>query len=467
MGTHRGLRETERHKHLTQATPTLKIKTTPNPAPTGVDITPTPAGKPMPEPANEGTGNQDLSVTQHTQDAQTTEQTHETRNTNPTQEFLALLGIPSKQSGGDASVSGGFSVGGTDVGVVATPTASTPAEVLVGAREARSPDQQLNKTAETTAQRSRVVDCRPCGGCCGNRAGVRVPAPLYDLLLRVAEREGVPVCRLFTGDLCGLISRLRFRRRGRGHGLGGVKERERLLSREAQYKGSYLVKRLRECGSDVVCAEYVRLGVEGWLRFWFHYRGRALGDGVVESYLGRIAKSLGFNGIIGLARYLKAVVQGLIIEYPTDRHAGYKDVLEVGCGLCGVSFGTTVELPAFIVKLVRHFQVVHGLRSVEDVEARVEELVIRELDRKDKPRVHPALRELVTEKLVNTFANILVAVGLLEEADGGGFRCVLDGVVVDGAPEAVVHVLERHHDVIRDVKHLLEVRGGYGGEGAE
>jgi hypothetical protein len=249
--------------------------------------------------------------------------------------------------------------------------------------------------------------------------------------------------------------------------LGGVKELERLLSREAQYKGSYLIKRLRECGSDVVCAEYVRLGVEGWLRFWSHYRGCALGDGVVEGYLNKIVKSLGFSGVIGLARYLKAVVQGLVVEYPTDRHAGYKDILEVGCGLCGTSFSTTVGLPVFIVKLVRHFQVRHRLRGVEDVEARVEELVVRELDKRERRRAHPALRELVVEKLINAFVDVLVAIGLLEEAGDGGFRCVLDGAVVDGVPEAVVHVLGHHNDVVREVKHLLETRGGYGGEGVE
>jgi len=237
------------------------------------------------------------------------------------------------------------------------------------------------------------------------------------------------------------------------------------LSREAQYKGSYLIKRLGECTSDNVCAEYVRLGVEGWLRFWFHYRGRALGEGVVEAYLNKIAKSLGLGSVVGLVRYLRLVIQGLIIEYPTDRHAGYKDVLEVSCGLCGVSMRTTDPLPAFIVNLVRHFQVVHGLRTVGDVKAKVEELMVKELDRKDKPKAHPVLRELVTEKLINTFADILVAVGLLEETDGGRLRCVLDGVEVDGAPEAVVHVLEHHHDVARDVKHLLEVRGDSYGEG--
>jgi hypothetical protein len=255
--------------------------------------------------------------------------------------------------------------------------------------------------------------------------------------------------------------------RGRGHGLGRVKELERLLSREAQYKGSYLIKRLRECSSDNVCVHYVRLGVEGWLRLWFYLNGRALGDGVIEAYLNKIAKSLGFSGVIGLARYLRAVVQGLIIEYTMDRHAGYKDVLEVGCKLCGVSFRSTDPLPAFIVNLVRHFQVVHGLGTVEDVEARVGELVVKELGKKDKPKAHPALRELVVEKLINAFVGVLVAIGLLEEAGDGGFRCVLDGVVVGGAPEAVVHVLEYHNDVVRDVKHLLEARGGvHGGEGS-
>jgi hypothetical protein len=239
------------------------------------------------------------------------------------------------------------------------------------------------------------------------------------------------------------------------------------LSREAQYKGSYLIKRLRECSSDNVCVHYVRLGVEGWLRLWFYLNGRALGDGVIEAYLNKIAKSLGFSGVIGLARYLRAVVQGLIIEYTMDRHAGYKDVLEVGCKLCGVSFRLTDPLPAFIVNLVRHFQVVHGLGTVDDVEARVGELVVKELGKKDKPKAHPALRELVVEKLINAFVGVLVAIGLLEEAGDGGFRCVLDGVVVGGAPEAVVHVLEYHNDVVRDVKHLLEARGGaHGGEGS-
>ncbi len=248
---------------------------------------------------------------------------------------------------------------------------------------------------------------------------------------------------------------------GRGHGLGGVKELERLLSREAQYKGSYLIKRLGECSSDVVCAHYVRLGVEGWLRLWFYLNGRALGGGVVEAYLGRIAKSLGFSGVVELARFLRLVVQNLIIEYPTDRHAGYKDILEVGCRLCGVSMRTTDPLPAFIVNLVRHFQVVHGLWNAGDVEARVGELMVRELDRRDRRRAHPVLRELVSERLLNAFVGVLVAVGLLEEAGDGKLRCVLDGVVVDGVPEAVVHVLEHHNDVVRDVKHLLEAGGGY------
>jgi hypothetical protein len=248
--------------------------------------------------------------------------------------------------------------------------------------------------------------------------------------------------------------------------LNRVKELERLLSREGQYKGSYLVKRLRECSSDVVCAHYVRLGVEGWLRLWFYLGNRALGVGVVESYLNGIARFLGFGSVVELVRYLRLVIQGLVVEYSTDRHAGYKDILEVGCGLCGVSMRTTDPLPAFIANLVRHFQVAHGLRTIGDVKAKVEELMIKELDKKDRPKAHPALRELISERLLNVFVGVLVAIGLLEEVGGGRFRCVLDGVEVDGVPGAVAHVLDYHNDVVRDVKHLLEVRGGYGGEGS-
>jgi len=255
--------------------------------------------------------------------------------------------------------------------------------------------------------------------------------------------------------------------RGRGHGLGRVKEFERLLSREGQYKGSYIVKRLGECTSDVVCAHYVRLGVEGWLRLWFYLNNRALGEGVVESYLNGIARFLGFGSVVELARFLRVVVQGLINEYPTDRHAGYRDVLEVGCGLCGVSFRTTDPLPAFIVNLVRHFQVVHGLRGVEDVKAKVEELMIKELNKKDRFRAHPVLRELKGEELVEAFVSVLIAVGFLVDDGGGRFRCVVDGAVFEFNDEAVFHVLRFHPNVGRDVKHLLETRGGSCGEGAE
>lgn len=284
-----------------------------------------------------------------------------------------------------------------------------------------------------------------------------MPGWLVEVLGLVKEGLGLryecEVLVRFPG-LCGVG-----RGRGRGHGLGSVKERERLLSREGQYKGSYLVKRLRECSSDVVCAEYVRLGVEGWLRFWFHYRRRALGEGVVDGYLGRIAKSLGFNGIIELARFLRLVVQGLIIEYPSDRHAGYKDVLEVGCGLCGVVVRTTDPLPAFIVNLVRHFQVAHGLRGVEDVKAnkaKVEELMIKELNKKDRFRAHPVLRGLKGEELVEAFVSVLIAVGFLVDDGSGRFRCVVDGAVFEFSDEAVFHVLRFHPNVDREVKHLLE-----------
>jgi|GEM_PF-5436393 len=419
------------------------------------------------QPAKENTKGQDINITQdthETQDTQTTQYTHNTQDTHNTQqtdltrEFLAHLGLAS-----DTAASGGLS----ETQARASARAPISEAGVVGVRFSDgtprpSGSQQTNTLA--TASLTREVNCLPCNGCCGNRRGRRLPVRVYEFVAWVASVRGVPMCQVvneFPELFCVGGS-------GRGHGLGRVKELERLLSREGQYKGSYIVKRLGECTSDNVCVHYVRLGVEGWLRLWFYLNGRALGDGVVESYLGRIAKSLGFSGVVELVRYLRLVVQGLVVEYPTDRHAGYKDILEVGCGLCGTSFRTTDPLPAFIVKLVRHFQVVHGLGTAEDVKNKVEELVVRELDRRDKPKVHPALKDLVTERLLNALVGVLVAIGLLEEAGDGGFRCVLDGVVVNGAPGVVAHVLDYHHDVVRDVKHLLEARGGaHGGEGSK
>ena len=416
---------------------------------------------PQEQPTNEGTGNQDLNITQQTQNTQNTQSTEQTQQTNATQEFLAYL-LSSANS-----VSGGFGDSFARAEARASQSALGLAGVTVGDGTPRSLNSQQAGTEAAASQsvsRSREVDCRPCSGCCGGRRWRRLPGRVYDFVAWVAGVRGVRLCDV-VNELPELFCQ--GAGRGRGHGLGRVKELERLLSREGQYKGSYLVKRLGECSSDNVCVHYVRLGVEGWLRLWFYLNNRALGEGVVESYLGRIARALGFNGVVGLVRYLRLVIQGLVVEYPTDRHVGYKDILEVGCGLCGTSFRTTDPLPTFIVNLVRHFQVAHGLRGIEDVEARVGELVVKELGKKDKPKAHPALRELVVEKLINAFVGVLVAIGLLEEVGDGGFKCVLDGVVVGGAPEAVVHVLEYHHDVVRDVKHLLEVRGGvHGGEGS-
>jgi len=135
--------------------------------------------------------------------------------------------------------------------------------------------------------------------------------------------------------------------------------------------------------------------------------------------------------------------------------------------LCGVVVRTTDPLPAFIVNLVRHFQVAHGLRGVEDVKAKVEELMIKELNKKDRFRAHPVLRELKGEELVEAFVSVLIAVGFLVDDGSGRFRCVVDGAVFEFSDEAVFHVLRFHPNVGREVKHLLETGGGaHGGEGS-
>jgi hypothetical protein len=57
----------------------------------------------------------------------------------------------------------------------------------------------------------------------------------------------------------------------------------------------------------------------------------------------------------------------------TNRHAGYKDILSVSCRLCGVEFNATKPVLRVLWDLTWHFKQVHGLKSIEDVEAKVGE----------------------------------------------------------------------------------------------
>jgi len=156
-----------------------------------------------------------------------------------------------------------------------------------------------------------------------------------------------------------------------GHGLGRVKELERLLSREVEYKASYVLGRLNECLNDAVCWRYLRLGVEGWYRVVHLLAGMAPGD--VDGYFSRIVRGLGFDGVVEASRYLRLVVQGLVELNYANRGRGYHDVLSVRCRMCGRVIDATGPLPGVLFNIVRHFRVEHGLARPEDVEAKVAE----------------------------------------------------------------------------------------------
>ncbi|MFP3316068.1 MAG: hypothetical protein RXN91_06980 [Caldivirga sp.] len=281
-----------------------------------------------------------------------TEDTGETQVNKPEPKVTReLLGKPTQPTGCAAGATGGVT------------------EVQARAVDVAKPQQT---TVPGLAQ-SLEVDCRYCGGCCGGRRrGLRLPAGVVELIRRVKVLLGLR----YECEVINRFPELFCRRLGRrGHGLNRIKELERLLSREGQYKGSYLVKRFLECSSDSACVLYLRLMVNGWLGLWFYVAGRGdVGEDDVDAYVGNIARYLGFRSVVDLAKYLRLIIQGLLIVRQTDRHAGYRDVLEVDCKMCGASFKTTDPLPSFIVKLVTHFKREHGLETISDVEEEVKEV---------------------------------------------------------------------------------------------
>jgi len=385
------------------------------------------------QPTNKGTENQDLSTTQQTQN---TEQTRNTQQTNLTQQFLALL----NQGSADSSA-GGF--GETQARAEARAPISEAGAVGVRFSDGtpRSSQSQQTNTAETA---SREVNCLPCNGCCGRRRGRRLPGRVYDFVAWVAGVRGVPMCRVvneYPELFCQGAGR------GRGHGLGRVKELERLLSREAQYKGSYLVKRLGECSSDNVCVHYVRLGVEGWFRVVHLLANREPGD--VDAYFAGLIRGLGFSGVAEASRYLRLVDQGLVDFNYVNRGRGYRDVLSVRCRICGGVIDVTGPLPSVLVRLIRHFRVEHGLAGPEDVDTKVKEIEGRDASR---PEVDDTgIKLLRNSAELNQFVRLVVHrlmdMRLLERI-GKSYRCRACNNDVGDTIDALVHVLRHHYDAI-------------------
>jgi len=368
--------------------------------------------------------------------------TQEANKPNPVvQGLLAQLGLqatPNPTPGCAAGATGGV----TEVQGCETDVAKPQPEGSSGEVQARAVD--VAKPQQTTVPglaQSLEVDCRYCGGCCGGRRrGLRLPRRVVELVRRVKVLLGLryecEVVNRFPELFC---ERPRFRR---GHGLSRVKELERLLSREGQYKGSYLVKRFLECSSDSACALYLRLMVNGWLGLWFYVAGRGdVGEDDVDAYVGNIARYLGFRSVVDLAKYLRLIIQGLLIVRQTDRHAGYRDVLEVDCKMCGASFKTTDPLLSFIVKLVVHFKREHGLETISGVEAKVKEAEgVSDFDvlRRGKRYFDGLMSEL---------AAVFSRLGWVEDG-----RCTLCGEELKSSPyHVILHFASWHSEQVKQL----------------
>jgi len=423
----------------------------------------------VPEPTNEGTEDQDLSITQ---DTQSTEQTHETHNTNPTQEFLALL---SKQSGSDASASGGFGEGGARAEARVSTSEAGAVGVRFETRGARtSQPQQTNTLA--TASLTREVDCRPCGGCCGNRRGRRLPARVYEFVEWVAGVLGVPMCRVVNEYL------ELFCVGGSGGGRVGVSERG--LSRRVQYKAGYLLKMIAEAGELNQVIDRLILATKEYLEY---AERRRVGEGEARQNVEDLARELGFNGIRDFALYLWWLVpskvvrgmDGLIDPGFVERRGPYTDVLSVKCvlpheGGRDWQVHTTMNLPKFLKALVTHFRYVHGLTDWRQVARWVitkpwRDVAVNqvgseegEVGREDWGRLSPSLRLYLFEDVLGKLVDVLMGVGLVEDLGGGNYKCVLDGVVVRGRFGLFKHLRNEHRDLANDVRGLVKSLGGAG-----
>jgi hypothetical protein len=317
---------------------------------------------------------------QNNQELNKLDSAQENQNNQIAKELLEKLGIPVQQPAPSATTptacADSTAVGFTETRECASAHSPISPASAFGVRSSNVASNitgsQLPQTSVSAAQPvggSFEVNCLPCGGCCGNRRGRRLPSRVYDFVAWVAGVRGVAMCQVvneYPEFFCRGLKRGR-----RDHGLNRVKELERLLSREGEYKASYVLERLRECLNDAVCWRYIKLGVEGWYRVVHLLANRAPGD--VDAYFAGLIRGLGFSGVVEFARYLRLIDQGLLEFNYTNRGRGFHDVLSARCRICGEVIDVTGPLPSVLARLVRHYRVEHGLRTVADVETRVGE----------------------------------------------------------------------------------------------
>jgi hypothetical protein len=289
----------------------------------------------------------------------------------------------------------------------------------------------------------------PCGGCCGGQKSKALRDDWYQVLTLVGKALGVKA-------LCEVINRYPdiFCEGGLATNpsreLKELKERERVLSREGVYKGSYIVKRLLECGDNVTCWEYVQMGIEGWYRLRLLFRNRIPGD--ARNYADKLAGYMGFKTVVDWGLYIHAVIQGLVEPIFTDKHGGYRDVLKVQCRLCGKVLDTAVPLPAFLVNLTKHMRD-HGINTIEDVRRKAEELRRRLEERRGEVGKRLPMQVETLEKLdlLSYIIRLTKEVGLIDALEGGGFACNACGREFKDEVDVVDHIMHAHPDLGRIV----------------
>jgi hypothetical protein len=293
------------------------------------------------------------------------------------------------------------------------------------------------------------VTCVPCGGCCGGQKSKALRDDWYQVLTLVAKALGV-------GALCEVINNYPdiFCETGLATNpsreLKKLKELERVLSREGVFKGSYITKRLLECGDNVTCWEYVELGVEGWYRLRFLRRGRTPGDS--RNYADRLARVLGFRSVVDWGIYLHETIRGLVDPIFTDKYEGYKDIHQVRCRLCGEVLDTTAPLPAFLVNITKHMRG-HGINTVEDARRKGEELRRRVEGRRAEigKKLPIQVEQLEKLDLIGYLIKLSKEIGLVDALEGGGFTCNVCNRDFKDEAGVVDHIMHNHPDLSRVV----------------
>jgi len=294
----------------------------------------------------------------------------------------------------------------------------------------------------------RRVDCRPCGGCCGGQRSKSFNDDWYNLIRDLAVyTRAKHLCDVLIKYpiICDAEGTASIVRR---YGLNEVKESERILSRETQYKAGYVIKRLRECSVDPICGWYIKLSLGGFYRAVRRLLG--LGVGQPDAWVTNFVRGLRFNDVNELAGYLRRIVQNLLSLHYEYRHAGYTDVTSVACMICHEEFTTTIPLPLFIGRIVRHFRE-HGLLTIADVEAKAEKTRRRRSEKMKEVGKGSASVQLSLQALRFRIVKLLVDVGLISSASSGYVCRLHPNKQLITQDDVVLHIADEHPDLAENI----------------